>query len=76
MKLVQTEVSTDTVHCLERLLADARAGKVVGIVYGVIFKRRNFSVNACGEAHRSPVFARGVLATLDDELSQRVRGRP
>lgn len=74
MRLIREDVSNDTIHCLERLLEDARAGKVVGIAYAAIFKRRNFSVNVCGEAHRSPVFTRGVLASLDDELGSRVRG--
>lgn len=72
--LVTDAGSRDTVQCLEHLLAEARSGQLIGIAYAAIMKRRNFHVNACGEAHRSPTFARGVLAALDDELSARVRG--
>lgn len=73
-KLVPDDGSRDTVECLEHLLEQARAGEVIGLAYAVIMRRRNFRVNACGEAHRSPTFARGVLATLDDELSARIHG--
>lgn len=72
--LVTDTGSHDTVQCLERLLAEARAGQLIGLAYAAIMKRRNFRVNACGEAHRSPTFARGVLAALDDELGNRIRG--
>lgn len=73
MKLLKPEVSRDTVRCLEGLLEAARAGEVVGVAYAAIHRRRNFRVHLCGEAYRSPVFARGCVAVLDDELSQRIR---
>jgi len=68
----QSAVSRDTIHCLERLLEAARAGQLQGLAYVAIHLHRNFSVNVCGEAHRSPVFARGALASLDDELASRI----
>jgi len=71
--LITETGSSDTVQCLERLLDESRAGQVIGIAYAVILRRRNYRVNVCGEAHRSPTFTRGVIAALDDELSTRVR---
>lgn len=72
-RVIDDQLSHDTIECLERLLQEARSGRVVGVAYAAIFKRRNFMVHACGEAHRSPVYARGVVAVLDDELSRMAR---
>jgi hypothetical protein len=73
--LVPDNVSTDTVECLEVLLRRARRGEVIGLAYAAMLKKRNFIVNTAGTAHDSPTFARGMIAALDDELSQRIRSR-
>lgn len=73
MRILQPEVSRDTVRCLEGLLEAAKAGEVVGVAYAAIHRRRNFRVHICGEAYRAPVFARGCVAVLDDELGHRIR---
>ena len=67
-------VSHDTIECLESLLADARSGRVIGVAYAVMLKRRSFLVNSAGEAHRNPTFTRGMVAALDDQLRVRVDG--
>jgi hypothetical protein len=72
--LVPDEVSTDTVEALELLLREARRGQVIGIAFAAMLKRRAFIVNTAGEAHRNPTFSRGMVAALDDQLAQRVRG--
>jgi hypothetical protein len=66
-------VSVDTIECLEILLKEAREGKVIGVCYAAMHKQRRFTVHSCGEAHRNPTFARGMVASLDDQLSARVR---
>jgi hypothetical protein len=65
-------VSKDTVTCLEGLLTRARRGEVIGIVYGELHRNRHYTVHACGEAHRNPTFARGVVGALDDHLAHQV----
>lgn len=67
-------VSVDTIECLEKLLSEARSGAVIGICYAAMHKQRRFTVHACGEAHRNPTFARGMVASLDDHLSAKVHG--
>lgn len=67
-------VSHDTIECLKALLKKAERGEVIGVAYAAMYKRRRYVVHTCGEAHRNPTFARGMLAALDDDLSQRVRG--
>ncbi|WKB52293.1 hypothetical protein [Eleftheria terrae] len=68
--LVRDLHSHDTVKALEQLLEEARQGKVIGIAFAAMCRRRRFFVSAAGEAHRNPTFARGMVAALDDSLSQ------
>lgn len=72
--LVADSVSTDTVECLETLLTHAKRGEIIGVAYTAMLKRRGYIANTAGEAHRNPTFARGMVAALDDQLSQRIRG--
>ncbi len=72
--LIPDALSHDTIECLESMLEQARNGELIGIAFGAILKRRNYIVNSAGEAYRSPTFARGIVAALDDELSARIRG--
>lgn len=72
--LIPDALSHDTIQCLEAMLDEARSGELIGIAFGAIFKRRTYIVNSAGEAYRSPTFARGIVAALDDELSARIRG--
>jgi hypothetical protein len=72
--LISDKVSTDTVECLELLLRRARRGEVIGLAFCAMLKQRAYIVNTAGVAHESPTFARGMVAALDDELGQRMRG--
>lgn len=74
LHVTDNSVSADTVECLEALLEKAKRGEVIGVAYAAMYKRRRYVVHTCGEAHRNPTFSRGMLAALDDDLSQRVRG--
>jgi hypothetical protein len=68
--LVGGHVSGDTTAVLEELLAEARKGEVLGVAFCVMYKGREFIADATGEARRNPVFARGMVAFLDDQLAQ------
>jgi hypothetical protein len=72
--LVPDLVSNDTVACLQTLLRQARRGEVIGLAYAAMLKKRAYIVNSAGAAFESPTFARGMVAALDDQLSQRIRG--
>jgi hypothetical protein len=66
--LIDANPSRETIECLGSLLDDAKAGKMLGVAFVAMYKGRTFIAKACGEAHRSPVFTRGMLRSLDDEL--------
>jgi len=67
-------VSHDTVRCLRALLADAEAGKIVGITYAAMASNRQFFFSSCGEAHRNPAWATAMSATLHHGNVRRVFG--
>ena len=69
-RLVPDTISDDTIEALQELLADAKAGKAIGIGFVVMYRGRQFIANAAGEAKRSPVFTRGMVAPLDDKLAR------
>lgn len=73
--LVADSVSTDTIECLQLLLRRARKGEVIGLAYCAMLKQRAYIVNTAGVAHESPTFARGMVAALDDALSNRIHRR-
>lgn len=72
-ELVPDDMSTDTIRCLQQLLEQAEAGNLIGICFAAMLKRSRFIVNSAGEAHRSPVFSRGMVQVLDDHLARRIR---
>ena len=53
---------------------DPEVRRVVGVAFGAMLRQRRYLVNCAGEACRDPTTARGILAALDDELSQMVQG--
>lgn len=74
-ELIPDRVSTDTVECLQLLLKRAKRGEVIGLAYCAMLKQREYIVNTAGVAHESPTFARGMVAALDDSLSNRIHNR-
>lgn len=74
-RLVQDTISHETVEALEQLLAMAREGRILGFAIVAMCRRREFFAEAAGEAYRNPVFARGMVASLDDHLSDMIDGK-
>jgi len=74
-RLVTQAVSPDTVAALTELLEHATSGECIGIALAAMYQRRDFIVHTAGECDRNPVFARGMVAVLDDKLSDQIRGR-
>lgn len=70
LRVVRFPGSRDTVRALEALLADARAGRLIGIAYVAMYGRGEYVVGLEGETRKSPTMTRGMLHLLDDELSE------
>lgn len=67
--LVSDLLSPETLKALEGLAQDAREGELIGFAYVAMYRRREYTASATGEARRNPTFARGMLAALDDYLA-------
>lgn len=74
-RLIPDSISTDTAMALRQLLDLAERGELIGVAFAGMLKERRFFVNSAGEAHRNPVFTRGMVAALDDSLSNRMHHR-
>lgn len=72
-RLVPDAISNDTATALRQLLDLAERGELIGVAFAAMMRQRRFFVNTAGEAHRNPVFARGMVAALQDDLGQRMR---
>lgn len=65
--LSHKRISTDTVDALHHLLAEAKAGEVIGLAVVAMYRGREFAVATVDEENRSPTFTRGMVAALDDQ---------
>lgn len=72
-RLVPDNLSEDTLECLRQMQALAETGEILGLAFVAMVKGRRFIRNGTGECLRNPVFCRGLVASLDDFLRDRVR---
>lgn len=66
VQLVQPVVDSETVGTLEKLLVDAKAGRVVGLAYVALHHGPDYSGDVVGRAKAHPLFTRGIAAALGD----------
>lgn len=70
--LIEDAISQDTVAALEQLLLQAKQGKLVGMAFVCMYRRRQYIANTTGECRRNPTFCRGMLKVLDDKVSKAI----
>lgn len=73
-RLVRDDLPKEGLQAVDQIRELFRRGEAIGIAFAVMLRERKYFVNAAGEAHRNPTFARGIVAELDDYLHERVRG--
>lgn len=72
-RLHERKVSHETVAYYRQMLTLAEAGEILGGAEVVMFKNREFMTATFGEADRNPVFARGMVCVLDDQLALKIK---
>jgi len=74
-QLVHDYISRDTLEALAMLYEGARQGDITGIAFAATMKRNRYITNVAGLAYKNPTFARGMVATLSDELATLIHQR-
>ena len=72
--LIQQDISHDTIAALEYLLHEARAGNLIGLVYGAALEGRDYFVDTTGEANRNSLLGLGIASVLWRRLSDMEAG--
>jgi hypothetical protein len=75
VKLVTHISSHDTTETLEMLTDADRRGQLLGIFYGVMFSDRGVDFGYTGVFDVNPLFARSIVAELDDDLSMQTKAK-
>jgi hypothetical protein len=68
LRLVHNNISTEVIESLWDFVEDAEEGELQGFAIGLYYKGRRYFVHAAGECRKDPIFARGLVAELDDLL--------
>ena len=71
--LVPDAIDHELVSKLQRITAAAERGAVVGIIFGIVLKGRQYQVDSAGSLERDPTLARGICAAIDDELRYQIQ---
>ena len=69
LQIVHPAIDSETVETLERLLADAKIGRVVGLAYVALHNGPDYSAEIVGEAAAHPLLARGIASALADSVA-------
>lgn len=74
-KLEAVPLSRDpeVVQALEKLLARARAGEVIGLAYVAMMPAHEYEGDSLGAALQHPVMALGLARALEDQIIQLLR---
>jgi hypothetical protein len=67
--------AADTVASLEYLLAEARAGRLVGLAWIALKAGNAYEVDIADEAALQPEYVRGLARVLDDQLAKLIGSR-
>lgn len=70
LREVMSSIDIDTIECLERLLKEAKEGKIIGIAFAALMKQQRYVAHTCGEVQRQRALTRGILRELDDMLAR------
>lgn len=65
LHVIAAPVDQHTVDTLNKLLEEARSGKIVGIAYVALHQGPDYSGDVIGHARQHPIFTLGVVKALE-----------
>lgn len=69
LKLVPDPQDLETVETLTLLLAQAKAGKIIGMAYVALHHHHEYSADIVGCVLESPLLSRGICRALEDSIA-------
>jgi hypothetical protein len=73
LALVGPRIDRETLEALEQLVADAKAGRIVGLAYVALHAGTDYSGDVVGRAKAHPIFTLGVCRALADTVTLNLR---
>jgi hypothetical protein len=64
------QLSQDTIECLEQLLAEAKAGRVIGLAFVALRPHLQYYRHSCGKVWKYRPLVRGLAMDLVDDLRE------
>ena len=75
LRLVPPPRSIDTIKTLEHLLAEAKAGHLIGLAWISLHPGHGYNVDVTGEAAHDPEFVLGLTKVLETQLEKLIGSR-
>lgn len=73
-KLVQDDISHDTVEAIERLRDDALKGQLIGIAFVGVYRGREYVCNVAGFAYEQNTTAMAMVRMLSVKMEAKEQG--
>jgi hypothetical protein len=73
VKLIPRRLSHDTVETFSEAAEESKSGEIIGSVIGLMYRDLTVRIGNTGELYNNPMFARCIVAEMDDYLSEQTK---
>jgi hypothetical protein len=73
VRIIHRGISHDTIQVFDKFSGEAKIGRVIGSIVGVLYDDLTVDFVNTGEFYINPLFARAVTAEMDDYLSEQTK---
>lgn len=73
VRLIPKRISHDTVEAFTNGAEESKKGRIIGAVLGIMYDDLTIRIGNTGEFYSNPMFARCVVAEMDDYLSEQTK---
>jgi hypothetical protein len=73
VKLVPRRLSHDTIETFSEAAEQSKSGEIIGSVLGLMYRDLTIRIGNTGELYNNPLFARCIIAEMDDDVSEQTK---
>ena len=73
VKLVPRRISHDTIEAFTHGAEESKNGRIIAAVLGIMYDDLTIRIGNTGEFYTNPMFARSIVAEMDDYLSEQTK---